>query len=136
MMRDHTLSASQAARDRGVTVRDFWKYIPKAFKRDSHRRIRAVTDQYVRRMEVPGPNGWMLMKMKGSSARNKWARFRNDALAFLGGDLSALDKWKGVRIQGHELTTDPRSIQLLGDEEKRPEHFGSEQPIPYAGGAR
>ena len=135
MLRDRTLTASQAAKDHGVSVRDFWKYVPKAFKKDSRGRILAVPDRYVRRLEIPGPDGPIVIKIRGSKARSDAARFRNDFFAFLGGDAGALDKWKGVKIQGHELLTDPRVIRLLGEQGNLPEHFGSEQVFPYSGGA-
>jgi hypothetical protein len=135
MLRDPKLTASKAANDNGVSVPDLWKYIPKAFRKDSKGRIRAVADRYVRRMEVPGPDGPIVIKIRGSKARNEIARFRNDVFAFLGGDVTALNKWKGVKIQGHELLTDPRILRLLGEQENLPEHFGSEQVIPYSGGA-
>jgi len=136
MLRDRKLTASQAARDKGVRIRDFWKYVPKAFKKDSKGRIRAIPDQYVRRLEIPGPDGPFLIKIRGSKARSEVARFRNDFFHFLRGDASALDKWKGVKIQGHELLTDPGIIRRLGEQENLPEHFGSEQAIPYSGGAK
>lgn len=129
------LTASQAAKGRGVGTRDLWTYIPKAFKKDASGRIRAIADRYVRRMEVPGPDGPIVIKIKGSNARNKIARFRNDVFSFLGGNRFALDKWKGVTIQGHPLLTDLRIIRLLGEQDNLPEHFGSEQIIPYSGGA-
>lgn len=135
MMRDPNLSASRAARDNGVTIRDLWQYIPRAFKKDSSGRIHAIADQYVRRMEIPGPEGPIVVKIKGYKAKSEVARFRNDVFRFLGGDRSALEKWKGIRIQGHELLTDPRIIRLLGEQDNLPEHFGSEQVIPYSGGA-
>jgi hypothetical protein len=135
MLRDRNLTASQAAQDNGVSVRDFWKYIPRAFNRNSRGRIRAVADRYVRRMEIPGPDGPILITVRGSKARGEFARFRNDVFSFLGGNRSALDKWNGVTIQGHKLLTDPRIIRLLGEQGNLPEHFGSEQVIPYAGGA-
>jgi len=134
MLRDRNLTASQAARDNGVSVRDFWKYIPKAFKKNSSGRIRAVADRYVRRMEIPGPNGPQLIKVKGSKARNEFARYRNDVFRFQGGDLAALDKWDGVTIQGHKLLTDRQILLRLGEDENLPEHFGSEQVIPYSRG--
>jgi hypothetical protein len=134
MMRDPNLSASRAALDNGVTVRDYWTYIPKAFKKDSGGRIRAVADRYLRRLEIPGPDGPLVVKIRGYKAKSEMARFRNDVFDFLGGNRSALDKWKGVRIQGHELLTDPRVIRLLGEQGNLPEHFGSEQVIPYSGG--
>jgi len=136
MMRDRNLSASRAAQDNGVTSRDLWRYRPKAFKKDSRGRIRAIADQYVRRMEIPSPDGPVVVKIKGYKAKTEIARFRNDVFRFLGGDRSALEKWKGVRIQGHELLTDPRIIRLLGEQDNLPEHFGSEQVIPYSGGGR
>jgi hypothetical protein len=135
MLRDRNLTASQAANNNGVAVRDFWTYIPKAFKKDSSGRIRAVADRYLRRMEIPGPDGPIVITIRGSKARSKVAQFRNDVFSFLGGNRSALDKWKGVRIQGHELLTDPRIIRLLGEQNNLPEHFGSEQVIPYSSGA-
>lgn len=135
MMRDRNLSASRAARDNGVTIRDFWRFIPRAFTKDASGRIRAVADRYMRRMEVPGPDGPIVIRVTGSKAARQWARFRNDVFSFLGGKRSALDKWRGVRIQGHELLTDARIIRLLGEQDNLPEHFGSEQVIPYSGGA-
>jgi hypothetical protein len=135
MMRDHNLSASRAARDNGVTIRDLRKYIPKVFKKESSGRIRAVADRYLRRLEIPGPDRPIVVKIRGYKAKSEMARFRNDFFSFLGGDRSALDKWKGVRIQGHELLTDPRIIRVLGEQNNLPEHFGSEQVIPYSSGA-
>jgi hypothetical protein len=135
MLRDPNFTASQAARGRGVDTHDFWMYIPKAFKKDASGRIRAVPDQYVRRMEMHGPNGPQLIKVKGSKARNDFARYRNDVFRFQGGDVAALDKWDGVTIQGHKLLTDRKILQRLGNQYNLPEHFGSEQVIPYSGGA-
>jgi hypothetical protein len=108
MMRDRNLSASRAAKDNGVTIRDLWRFIPKAFKKDSSGRIRAIADRYVRRMEIPGPDGPIVITVKGSKARSEVARFRNDVFSFLAGNRSALDKWKGVTIQGHKTTDGPR----------------------------
>src|SRR6516162_1356942 len=134
MLRDPTLPASQAVKGRGVSIRDLWKYIPKAFEKDASGRIRAVADRYVRRMEVPGPDGPVVIKIRGSKARNEIARYRNDVFDFLGGDLTALDKWRGVTVQGHQLLTDPKILQTIGEQENLPEHFGSEQVTPYSGG--
>jgi hypothetical protein len=134
MLRDPKLTASQAAKEHGVSVRDFWRFIPKAFKKDSRGRILAIPDRYVRRLYIPGPDSPILITIRGSKARRDVSRFRNDVTAFLGGNVSALDKWKGVTIQGHELLTDPRIIRILGEQENLPEHFGSEQAIPYSGG--
>jgi hypothetical protein len=135
MMRNPELTASRAAEDNGITTREFWAYAPKAFKKDSRGRIRAVADRYVRRMEIFGPSGPIVIKVRGSKARSDVARFRNDVFDFLGGNVTALDKWKGMKIQGHELLTDPQIIRLLGEQDNLPEHFGSEQVIPYSRGA-
>lgn len=136
MLRDPNLTASHATKGRGTSTRKLWTYIPKAFKKDANGRIRAVPDRYVRRMEIPGPNGPELIKVKGSKARNEFARYRNDVFRFQGGDLTALDRWDGVTIQGHKLLTDRQILQGLGEQDNLPEHFGSEQVIPYSGGAR
>lgn len=135
MLRDPELPASRAARGRGVDTRDLWTFIPKAFKKDTTGRIRAVADRYVRRMEVPGRDGPEIIKIKGSKARNEIARYRNDVFRFQGGDPTALDKWDGVAIQGHRLLTDREILQRLGEQDNLPEHFGSEQVIPYSHGA-
>jgi len=134
MLRNPKLTASQAAKDNGISVRDLWRYAPAAFKKNSGR-IRAVADRYLRRMEIPGPSGPIVIKVRGSKARSEIARFRNDVFDSLGDNPSALDKWKGVKIQGHELLTNPEILQLLADQDNLPEHFGSEQVIPYSGGA-
>lgn len=135
MMRNPKLRATQSAKDHGISVRDLWVYAPKAFIKESNGRIRAIPDRYVRRMEIFGPNGPVVIKVRGSNARSQVAQFRNDVFAFLGGNPTALDRWKGVRIQGHELLTDPKILLLLAEQENLPEHFGSEQIIPYSGGA-
>ena len=134
MLLDRTLTASQVVKDWGISIRDLWKYIPKAFEKDSSGRIRAVADRYVRRMEVPGPDGPVVIKIRGSKARSEIARYRNDVFRFQGGDLTALDKWRGVTVQGHKLLTDPEILQALGEQDNLPENFGSEQVIPYSGG--
>ena len=93
-------------------------------------------DRYLRRLEIPGPDGPIIIKIRGSKARSEAARFRNDVFRFLQGDVAAIDKWKGVSIQGHELLTDPHILRLLGKQGNLPEHFGSEQIVPYySGGA-
>lgn len=86
-------------------------------------------------MEIPGRDGPILITVRGSKAKGEFARFRNDVFSFLAGNRSALDKWDGVTIQGHKLLTDPRIIRMLGEQGNLPEHFGSEQVIPYSGGA-
>jgi hypothetical protein len=85
-------------------------------------------------MEVPGPDGPVVIKIRGSKARSEIARYRNDVFRFQGGDLTALDKWRGVTVQGHKLLTDPKILQALGEQDNLPENFGSEQVIPYSGG--
>src|SRR6516165_5267149 len=42
MQFDPTLTASKAAKGRGVSIPDLWKYIPKAFEKDAGGKIRAV----------------------------------------------------------------------------------------------
>ena len=134
MMRNPKLRATQTAKDHGISVRDLWVYAPKAFTKESNGRIRATPDRYVRRMEIFGPNGPIVIKVRGSKARSQVAQFRNDVFAFLGGNATALDKWKGIKIQGNELLTDPEILLLLAQQDNLPEHFGSEQVIPYSGG--
>jgi len=135
MLRDSTLTASRAAKERGISTHDFRMYISKAFKKDKGGRIRAVNDRYIRRMEIPGPNGPQLVKVRGSKARNEFAKYRNDVFRFQAGDRTALDKWDGVTIQGNKLFTDRQILQRQGVEGNLPENFGSEQVIPYSGGA-
>src|SRR5437867_320139 len=76
MFRNPKLSASQAAKEHGVSVRDFWRFIPKAFKKDSRGRILAIPDRYVRRLYIPGPDGPVLITIRGSKARSDVSRFR------------------------------------------------------------
>src|SRR5690242_4357217 len=70
MLRDRKLTASQAAKEHGVSLRDFWRFIPKAFKKDSRGRILPIPDRYVRRLYIPGPDGPILIKIRGSKARS------------------------------------------------------------------
>src|SRR5262249_8982521 len=82
MMRDRNVSAFRAAKNNGVTIRDYWEYIPKAFKKDSTGRIRAVADRYLRRMEIPGPDGPIVVRIRGFKAKTEMARFRNDFFSY------------------------------------------------------
>lgn len=105
-------SLSKAARDNGVTVRTVKRYVGSALVQDRPGgRIRATkSDHLVRYLQIAGPNGPRDVTARGSKIASEFARYKADTNRLLRGDRHAMDKWRGKKIAGIELITDPKIL--------------------------
>ena len=111
----HGASISRAARENGVTTRTIKRYVGSALIQDRPGgRIRATkSDRLVRYLEIPGPNGPVEIRVRGSKAANEAARFKAAVNRALRGDRSAFGPWRGKKIAGTDLITD---LSVLADQ--------------------
>ena len=118
----HGASISQAARDNRVTTRTIKKYVGSALLQDRPGgRIRpTMSDRFVRYLQIPGPDGPVEIKARGSKEATEVARYKAAINRFLGGDLKALEPWRGKKIAGVELVTDRQTLKGLAQKELLP----------------
>ena len=105
-------SISKAARENGVTTRTIKRYVGSALVQDRPGgRIRATkSDRLVRYLQIPGPDGPRDIPVRGSKAASKFANYKAAINRLLRGDGHALDDWRGKKIAGIELITDPKIL--------------------------
>jgi molybdenum-dependent DNA-binding transcriptional regulator ModE len=111
----HGSSLSQAARENGVTVRTVQRYVGRALVQDRRGgRIRAAkSDRLVRYLQIPGQNGPMEIKVRGSKTASEVAKYKAAVNRFLRGDRNALADWHGKKIAGIELITAENTLKNL-----------------------
>lgn len=114
-MRHDGASFARAARENGITQRTFRKYAGAALLQDRRGgRIRASkSDRLVRYLQIPGPNGPIEIKVRGSKTATEVAKYKAAANRFLSGDGSALAAWHGKKIAGIELITAGNILKTL-----------------------
>jgi hypothetical protein len=71
-------------------------------------------------LQVPGLHGPIDIEVRGSKEASRAARYKAAVNRFLRGDLKALDRWKGKKIAGIELITDPETLKGLAKDELLP----------------
>lgn len=105
-------SLSRAARENGVTIRTVKRYVGSALVQDRPGgRIRATkTDRLVRYLQIPGPDGPRDIKVRGSKAASEVAKYKAAINRLLRGDRNAMVPWRGKKIAGTELITDPKLL--------------------------
>jgi len=118
----HGASISQAAHDNGVTTRTIKKYVGSALIQDRPGgRIRPTkSDRFVRYLQIPGPQVPVEIRAHGSKEATEVARYKAAVNRFLGGDLKALEPWRGRKIAGVELVTDRQTLKGLAQDELLP----------------
>jgi hypothetical protein len=103
----------KAARDNGVTRRTIKRYVGSALIQDRPGgRVRAKkSDRLVRYLQIPGNDGRPKdITAPGSKAASEVASYKADINRLLRGDVHAMDKWRGKKIAGVELVTDPKIL--------------------------
>jgi hypothetical protein len=118
----HGASISQAAQGNGVTKRTIKKYVGSALIQGRRGgRIRPTkSDRFVRYLQIPGPHGPVEIKAHGSKEATEVARYKAAVNRFLGGDLKALEPWRGRKIAGVQLVTDRQALKGLAQKELLP----------------
>lgn len=117
MRRDHSLTLTQAARNREVDPRSVRKQLPSAFLKDSSGRIRArVSDRYRQTLHIPSSKPGVLIPVSTRNSRERqlvgqWM----DAINAAGrGDFSKIKKFPRRQIVGGvRLATGPRKVQRI-----------------------
>ena len=116
-MRRESISLSQAAREEHVSPETVQKYLPAALRRSkSGQWFATKSDQYVRLVWLPSPNGFVPVRIRGSeeaklasaylASLTRWARTEK---------LYELASFHGKRIGGYELLTATRALIPLRD---------------------
>lgn len=115
-------SASDAARDNGVTVRTIRKYVGSALVQDrpGGRILATKSDRLLRHLQIPGPFGPIELKVRGSKQATEAAKYAAAVSRYLRGDLKALAPWHGKKIGGVELITAGSSVKDLAQKELLP----------------
>jgi hypothetical protein len=113
-------SPSQAARDNHTSLATVLRYFPSDFtKRKGSRQYSVSTsDKHVNEVLSLGNNGYEPFLLRGSREASRQGRYLNDVKRALGGDTSALDKWRHRKIGGRVLITDLAKIKKLAREGK------------------
>lgn len=103
----HGASISRAARENGVTPRTIKRYVGAALVQDRPGgRIRPTkSDNLVRYLQIPGPDGPIEITARGSRAASEVAKYKSAVNRFLRGDRTALADWHGKKLAGVELIT-------------------------------
>jgi hypothetical protein len=116
------VSISRAARENGVTRRTMERYAGGALMQDRQGgRIRATkNDRLLRYLQIPGPNGTIDITVRGSKEASKAARYKAAVNRFLAGDQNALIPWRGEKVAGVALLTDPDILKNLADKDVLP----------------
>jgi hypothetical protein len=105
-------SISKAARENGVTPRTVKRYAGSALVQDRPGgKIRATkNDKLVRYLQIPGPDGPRDITIRGSKTASEFANYKAAINRLLRGDRNAMARWRGKKIAGIELITDPKIL--------------------------
>lgn len=114
MRRDSNLSLSRAAKLEGVKPETVKKYFRLAL-RESYGSYQATKrDRYAAIVQVPGADGNPIpLKTRSSRDRQAASQYLRDLGRYLRGDRHALVRWRGQKIAGVELVTDPRTLARI-----------------------
>jgi len=103
---------SKAARDNGVSIRTVKRYVGSALVQGRPGgRIRATkSDKLVRYLQIPGLDGPREINVRGSRTASEFAKYKASINRLLAGDRNAMARWRGKKIAGIELVTDPKIL--------------------------
>ncbi|HEY6251902.1 MAG TPA: hypothetical protein VI685_18235 [Candidatus Angelobacter sp.] len=122
----HGDTLSKAARENGVTARTVKRYVGSALVQDRPGgRIHATkTDRLVRYLQIPGHDGQPQdINVRGPKAASRAAAYKADINRLLRGDRHVMDKWRGRKIAGVELVTDPKILIEQARKDQLPYHI-------------
>jgi len=116
--RGQSKTLSAAARAERTTVRSIRQNLPAALIQGRPgRRIRVKAgDPYSQLVEIMTDSGPLDVSARGSRQRELAGRHRSVAIRVLGGKLppSALEEFRGAKVGGHELLSDPDRLFEIG----------------------
>jgi transcriptional regulator with XRE-family HTH domain len=120
LMRSKGLTLSEAARRSGTTPATVQKYAASALRSEPDRVSVRASDQLVREMTLPTPDGKQVVRVKGSRDASQVGEYWNAVADYLQtGDRSGLSQFEGETIrdsrgQTWQFLTDLRVLRRLG----------------------
>lgn len=115
LARRENLTIRTAARRTGVSLGTVRKYAAPVLTKDAFGRLAArKTDRLYRRVHVIGPDGERWIDTHGSRAASTVGEYWNAVRHYLStGDEGPLERFRGLKVAGVELETDPDVIDEL-----------------------
>ena len=108
---------SEAARAEGTTIRAIRKLVPKAItqKRPGSRIRVRPTDRYSAKVQILANEGSLTVTARGSRERDLAGQHRAIFMRVLQGleSKSALERYRGKKVGGHELVSDYAQLVTL-----------------------
>jgi hypothetical protein len=112
MRRDPNLTRTRAAELEGVSDRSLKKYLGSELKKVGNRYYVTRSDRLVAYVSLPDERGNVLLrKTTSSKERGQAGAYLADFNRYQRGDITALKKWRNVKIGGFGLPTDARTIK-------------------------
>lgn len=113
--RRDNLTIRTAARRVGVSVATVRKYAAPALRKDVFGRlVPTEADRLYRRVRVIGPEGEAWVDVRGSRRASLVGEYWNAVRRYLAtGDEAPLARFRGARVGGVELQTEPEAIEEL-----------------------
>lgn len=115
LARRENLTIRTAARRTGVSIGTVRKYASPALTTDAFGRLVATgADRLYRRVKVIGPEGDVFVNTRGSRRASTVGEYWNAVRHYLStGDEGPLERFRGRRVAGVELETEPDVIDEL-----------------------
>jgi hypothetical protein len=115
LMSREGLTLSQAATRAGTTPGTVLRYVGPALELRGHRYVARKADRLYRRMLVTSTRGVVAADVRGSNAARLIAQHANAVRRYLDGRAGpeALTRFRGKRVGGFELETDPEALEAL-----------------------
>lgn len=112
IMRDESIPVTPAAKRAGTTPATMQKYASPALRRDARGRIVArPTDRLFRRLPALTTKGLKQLDLTDSREASVVGRHWNAIGQGLSGDWTKAATFKGTRVHGYALETDPNLIE-------------------------
>jgi hypothetical protein len=112
-MRRDDVSLNLAARQEGLTPATVLKLLPNALRQDKKGRwVATASDSYYRFLSLPGPQGPVTVRAKGSEEAQLASEYLQ---AIKSGKRSQIALFEGKSVGGLKLVTSPRTLAALRD---------------------
>jgi hypothetical protein len=114
MRRNPALSLSRGAREQGIKPSTVVKKFPKDLLKSNGKFRVTKGDKHPETLYIPNAQGIEVpIQTRSFKTRKQAGRFYRDFNRYLRGDRHALNEWRGKKIAGVEVLTDPNTIKAL-----------------------
>jgi len=115
--RRENLRPATAAHRLGTTMASWRKYAPETLRMGplGHLVVTETDRRYTGEMHITSTEGDVVRAIRGSVLRSTVAEHANAVRIYLAtGDTTGLERFKGARVAGVELETDPDALDEMG----------------------